>query len=173
MNKYVGVVFRRKNGGNEDNEEYFIVSQDLIKRGIVEKLFVIINNDFVELTNELTIMEWVKMSDDKKLYNKDFELIEINDIMFEDYMKIYNHKEKKIGQFIVDKYLTHNKVRCDMFLSKKTDDLDNEVFCEYYNRTSNEMVYTQRVLGLDKIIENEELKNKVQDYFNSYKEENP
>lgn len=170
MNKYVGVVFRSKK--QTDKEEIFIVSQDLIKRGVVEKLYIKINNEFIELDNKMTILEWLEKSEDKNLYNEDYEVIDLNDIPFDDYIKIYNKKEGMIGEFIIDKYMTFNKTRCDLFLSMKTDDLENRVFCEYFNRTSNEMIYTERILGLDRIIENEELKSKIKDYFESYKKEN-
>ena len=75
-------------------------------------------------------------------------------------------------EFIIDKYLTFNKKRCDLFLSMKTDDMDNKVYCEYFNRTSNKLIYTERILGLDRVIEDEELKAKIKDYFETYKKEN-
>ena len=51
MNKYVGVIFRSKK--ELKKEETFIVSQDLIKRGIVEKLFIKekVSGKFLELTD--------------------------------------------------------------------------------------------------------------------------
>ena len=171
MNKYFGVNFR-PNKKNIDNIDTFIVSQDLIKRGAVENLFVKIDNQLVPMSNEVTVLEWVQMSDDKRIYDKDYNKIELNDIPFDDYVKIYNPKEKKIGQFIIDKYMTYKNERCVLFLSMKTDDLDNKVFCEYYNKTSKEFIYTERVLGLDKIIEDEELKDKIKKYFEDYKKEN-
>lgn len=171
MNKYFGVNFR-PNKKNIDNIDTFIVSQDLIKRGAVENLFVKIDNKLVPMSNEVTVLEWVQMSDDKRIYDKDYNKIELNDIPFDDYVKIYNPKEKKIGQFIIDKYMTYKNERCVLFLSMKTDDLDNKVFCEYYNKTSKEFIYTERVLGLDKIIEDEELKDKIKKYFEDYKKEN-
>ena len=70
MNKYVGVVFRSKK--QTDKEEIFIVSQDLIKRGVVEKLYIKINNEFIELDNKMTILEWLEKSEDKNLYNEDY-----------------------------------------------------------------------------------------------------
>lgn len=157
---------------NIDNIDTFIVSQDLIKRGAVENLFVKIDNKLVPMSNEVTVLEWVQMSDDKRIYDKDYNKIELNDIPFDDYVKIYNPKEKKIGQFIIDKYMTYKNERCVLFLSMKTDDLDNKVFCEYYNKTSKEFIYTERVLGLDKIIADEELKDKIKKYFEDYKKEN-
>lgn len=171
MNKYFGVNFR-PNKKNIDNIDTFIVSQDLIKRGAVENLFVKIDNKLVPMSNEVTVLEWVQMSDDKRIYDKDYNKIELNDIPFDDYVKIYNPKEKKIGQFIIDKYMTYKNERCVLFLSMKTDDLDNKVFCEYYNKTSKEFIYTERVLGLDKIIADEELKDKIKKYFEDYKKEN-
>ena len=171
MNKYFGVNFR-PNKKNIDNIDTFIVSQDLIKRGAVENLFVKIDNKLVPMSNEVTVLEWVQMSDYKRIYDKDYNKIELNDIPFDDYVKIYNHKEKKIGQFIIDKYMTYKNERCVLFLSMKTDDLDNKVFCEYYNKTSKEFIYTERVLGLDKIIADEELKDKIKKYFEDYKKEN-
>lgn len=171
MNKYFGVNFR-PNKKNIDNIDTFIVSQDLIKRGAVENLFVKIDNKLIPMSNEVTVLEWVQMSDDKRIYDKDYNKIELNDIPFDDYVKIYNPKEKKIGQFIIDKYMTYKNERCVLFLSMKTDDLDNKVFCEYYNKTSKEFIYTERVLGLDKIIEDEELKDKIKKYFEDYKKEN-
>lgn len=171
MNKYFGVNFR-PNKKNIDNIDIFIVSQDLIKRGAVENLFVKIDNKLVPMSNEITVLEWVQMSDDKRIYDKDYNKIELNDIPFDDYVKIYNPKEKKIGQFIIDKYMTYKNERCVLFLSMKTDDLDNKVFCEYYNKTSKEFIYTERVLGLDKIIADEELKDKIKKYFEDYKKEN-
>lgn len=171
MNKYFGVNFR-PNKKNIDNIDTFIVSQDLIKRGAVENLFVKIDNKLVPMSNEVTVLEWVQMSDDKRIYDKNYNKIELNDIPFDDYVKIYNPKEKKIGQFIIDKYMTYKNERCVLFLSMKTDDLDNKVFCEYYNKTSKEFIYTERVLGLDKIIADEELKDKIKKYFEDYKKEN-
>lgn len=171
MNKYFGVNFR-PNKKNIDNIDTFIVSQDLIKRGAVENLFVKIDNKLVPMSNEVTVLEWVQMSDDKRIYDKDYNKIELNDIPFDDYVKIYNPKEKKIGQFIIDKYMTYKNERCVLFLSMKTDNLDNKVFCEYYNKTSKEFIYTERVLGLDKIIADEELKDKIKKYFEDYKKEN-
>lgn len=171
MNKYFGVNFR-PNKKNIDNIDTFIVSQDLIKRGAVENLFVKIDNKLVPMSNEVTVLEWVQMSDDKRIYDKDYNKIELNDIPFDDYVKIYNPKEKKIGQFIIDKYMTYKNERCVLFLSMKTDDLDNKIYCEYYNKTSNEYIYTERVLGLDKVIKDEELKNRIKKYFKGYKKEN-
>lgn len=171
MNKYFGVNFR-PNKKNIDNIDTFIVSQDLIKRGAVENLFVKIDNKLVPMSNEITVLEWVQMSDDKRIYDKDYNKIELNDIPFDDYVKIYNPKEKKIGQFIIDKYMTYKNERCALFLSMKTDDLDNKIYCEYYNKTSNEYIYTERVLGLDKVIKDEELKNRIKKYFKGYKKEN-
>ena len=171
MNKYFGVNFR-PNKKNIDNIDTFIVSQDLIKRGAVENLFVKIDNKLVPMSNEVTVLEWVQMSDDKRIYDKDYNKIELNDIPFDDYVKIYNPKEKKIGQFIIDKYMTYKNERCVLFLSMKTDDLDNKVFCEYYNKTSKEFIYTERVLGLDRVIQDEQLKEKMKKYFEDYKKEN-
>ena len=94
MNKYVGVVFRSKK--QTDKEEIFIVSQDLIKRGVVEKLYIKINNEFIELDNKMTILEWLEKSEDKNLYNEDYEVIDLNDIPFDDYIKIYNKKNEYI-----------------------------------------------------------------------------
>lgn len=171
MNKYFGVNFR-PNNKNVENVDTFIVSQDLIKRGAVENLFVKIDNKFVPMSNEITVLEWVQMSDDKRIYDKEHNKIELNDISFDDYVKIYNPKEEKIGQFIIDKYMTSKSERCILFLSMKTDDLDNKVYCEYYNKTSKEFIYTERVLGLDRVIKDEELKNKVKKHFENYKKEN-
>ena len=170
MNKYVGVIFRSKKKINK--EETFIVSQDLIKRGVIEKLFAKINNEFIEINNNMTILEWLEKSEDKKLYNKNYEVVDLNDIPFDDYIKIYNKQEGTIGEFIIDKYMTFNEVICDLFLSMKTDDLENRVFCEYFNRTSNKLIYTERILGLDRVIEDEQLKNKIKSYFENYKKEN-
>lgn len=171
MNKYFGVNFRKK-GNNDENIETFIVSQDLVKRGAVEKLFVKINSDFVEMTNGASILEWVQLSDDKKIYDENYNKIELNDIPFDDYIKVYNSKEQKIGQFIIEKYMTFKNERCILFLSMKTDDLDNKIFCEYYNKTSKEFIYTERVLGLDRVIQDEQLKEKIKKYFEDYKKEN-
>lgn len=172
MNKYVGVIFRSKN--ELKKEETFIVSQDLIKRGIVEKLYIKEKETgkFVELTDKITILQWLQCSNDNTLYDSDFNAIGLNDIPFDDYINIYNTKKGEIGEFIVDRYLTFNKKRCDLFLSMKTDDIDNKIYCEYFNRTSNELIYTERVLGLDRVIEDEELKAKIKDYFETYKKEN-
>lgn len=170
MNKYFEVVFKSKK--KLDKEEKFIVSQDLIDRGVVESLFIKIDGKFTKITNKTTIIEWIKLSDDKQIYDENFDIIGLNDINFEDYIKIYNAKEKKIGQFIIEKYMTYNKVRRTLFLSMKTDDLDNKIYCEYYDKISNEFIYTERVLGLDRIIEDEQLKNKIKKYFEDYKKEN-
>lgn len=176
MNKYVGVIFRSEK--QLDKVETFIVSQDLIKRGIVEPLYIKEKSSgkFIKLDNKITILEWLECSDSNTFYDKDFNVVELNDIPFDDYIKIYNAKKNEIGEFIIDKYLTfetnNSKIRCDLFLSMKTDDIDNKVFCEYYNRTSNSYVYTERILGLDRVIEDEELKIKVKNYFDKYKKEN-
>ena len=162
MNKYVGVIFRSKK--ELKKEETFIVSQDLIKRGIVEKLYIKekVSGKFIELTDKITILQWLQCSNNNTLYDSDFNAIGLNDIPFDDYIKIYNSKKGEIGEFIIDKYLTFNK----------TDDMDNKVYCEYFNRTSNKLIYTERILGLDRVIEDEELKAKIKDYFETYKKEN-
>lgn len=170
LNKYFEVIFKSKK--KLDKEEKFIVSQDLISRGAIENLFIKIDGKFTRITDKTTIIEWIKLSDDKQIYDENFNVIELNDINFEDYIKIYNKKEKKIGQFIIEKYITYNKTRCILFLSMKTDDLDDKIYCEYYDRTSNEFIYTERILGLDRIIEDKQLKNKVKQYFEDYKKEN-
>ena len=38
----------------------------------------------------MTILEWLEKSEDKNLYNEDYEVIDLNDIPFDDYIKIYN-----------------------------------------------------------------------------------
>lgn len=170
MNKYFEVVFKSKK--KLDKEEKFIVSQDLISRGIIENLFIKIDGKFTRITDKTTIIEWIKLSDDKQIYDEEFNVIGLNDINFEDYIKIYNSSEKKIGQFIIEKYVTYNKEKRTLFLSMKTSDLDNKTYCEYYDKNSNEFIYTERILGLDKVIENEQLKNKIKKYFEDYKKEN-
>ena len=173
MNKYFGVIFKSKE--ELEKEETFIVSQDLIKRGVVESLFVKIDDSFIQITEQMTILEWIKQSDDKNIYisnNGTFERIDINDISFEDYIKIYNKNINEIGFFIIDKYITNKGERCNYFLSMKTDEIDNKIYCEYYNRNSKEFVYTERVIGLDKIITDEQLKEKIRLMFEKYKKEN-
>lgn len=172
MNKYFGVIFRAK---EEDKGEVFIVSQDLIKRGAIDEYFIIQNKAIIKLTDESTITDWIKYSDDKKLYvsnNNKLECIDINDIVFEDYIKIYNKKEDEIGFFIVDKYITNNGQRNSFFFSEKVNNIDNKTYCEYYDRSSQKYVYTERVFGLDRIITDEKLENKIKNIFNKQKKEN-
>lgn len=173
LNKYVSVILRSKK--QLDKEEVFIVSQDLIKRGVVGDLYIKIEGAFIKITDKVTILEWVTQSDDKQLYlfeEGNFNQIDLNDIPFEDYIKIYNQKENKIGQFIIDKYITVNNERCNYFLSMKTDDFKNKIYCEYYCRNSQNFVYTERILGLDRIITDEVQKETVKAYFENYKKEN-
>ena len=170
MNKYVGVIFRSKN--EEKKEETFIVSQDLIKRGIVEPLYIKSKGKFIQLNNKMSILEWLECNNTNVFYDKDFNEIGLNDIPFDDYIKIYHTEKKKIGEFIIERYMTFKNRRCDLFLSMQTDDIDNKIFCEYYNRTSDSYIYTERVLGLDRVIEDEDLKTKIKDYFEKYKKEN-
>ena len=170
LNKYFEVVFKSKK--KLEKEEKFIVSQDLISRGIIEDLFIKVGGKFTMITDKTTVIEWIELSDDKQIYDANFNVIGLNDINFEDYIKIYNTDEKKTGHFIIKEYVTYNGTQRTLFLSMKTDDLDNKTYCEYYDKTSNEFIYTERILGLDKVIDNEQLKNKVKDCFVEYKKEN-
>lgn len=172
MNKYVGVEFKGRK--KSKNKEVFIVSQDLIKRGVMGSLFIEIEDKFLQITNEVSILEWIKQSKDNKLYIfkfGKFQEIGLNDIPFEDYLKIYSPKENKVGQFIINKYLMHNEKQCEFVLSIKIDDFQGATYCEYYNNTQEEFVYTERILGLDRIIEDKKLKSKIKAYFEEYKKE--
>lgn len=175
MNKYVGVVFKSKKETN--NEDMFIVSQDLIKRGILSELYVKMQGIYVQITNKETVLEWIKTSDDKSIYvlrNKNFIKQDINDIKFDDYIRIFNSKTNDIGQFIIEKYLTFSPKttkKSELLLSVKIDDVDNRTFCEYYNKSTHNYLYTERVLGLDKVITDKQLKTKIQKYIKQYKKE--
>ena len=105
MNRYFEVVFKSKQ--DLDKEERFVISQDLINRGVVEDLFVKIDGKFVKITDNATVIKWLEISDDKQLYNDEFNAIGLNDITFEDYIKIYN---KNI--FFGFKELIYNKNIC-------------------------------------------------------------
>lgn len=166
MNKYFEVIFKSKK--DLDKEERFVISQDLINRGIVENLFVKIDGKFVKITDKATVIQWIELSDDKQLYNEEFNVIGLNDISFEDYIKIYNKEENKVGYFIIEKYIKIGTEKKVLLLSMKTDEFNNKTYCEYYDKISNKYVYTERVLGLDRVIENEQVKK----YFEDYKKEN-
>ena len=166
MNRYFEVVFKSKK--DLDKEERFVISQDLINRGVVEDLFVKIDGKFVKITDNATVIKWLEISDDKQLYNDEFNAIGLNDITFEDYIKIYNKNENKVGYFIIEKYIKTEGEKRVLLLSMKTNELNNKTYCEYYDKISNKYIYTERVLGLDRIIENEQVKK----YFEDYKKEN-
>jgi len=173
LNRYVGVTFKGKQ--ETENKEVFVVSRDLIKRGILGNLFIEIGDKFLQITDEVSILEWIKQSKNNKLYLFElgtFEEIGLNDIVFEDYIKIYSPKENRIGQFIVDKYFSHNEEECEFILNFKSSEFTNTVFCEYYNKTKQEFVYTERVLGLDRIIEDKQFKTEVKLYFDKIRKEN-
>ena len=173
MNNYISVILKSRK--QLDEEEIFIVSQDLIRRGIVNDLYIKIEGAFIKITDKVTVLEWITQSDDKQLYifeEGEFIKIDINDIPFDDYIKIYNQKDNKIGQFIIDKYITVDDKKCNYFLSMKTDDFGDRIFCEYYCRNSQNFVYTERILGLDRIITNEQEKETIKAYFENYKKEN-
>lgn len=170
MNRYLGVYFRKKTN-TEDNEQEFIVSQDLIKRGvIIDNLYIKKDEGFCKLTNKMTILNWIRESKDKKLYefiNDEYVELELNDISFDDYIRLFNENADDIGNLIIERYSTHNGERCAIYLSLK-DEIDNAVYCEYYNKTTQSYIYTKRIMGLDKVINDEEIKN----HFEKIKEEN-
>lgn len=167
MNKYVGINFKNAiiKGEKGFSNNTFIVLEDLIARGINEDLYILVNGKYVMITNEKKVIDWIKDSDDKKIYDSEHNIIELNDLQYDDYVKIYNRATDEVIKFIVEKYVTSNGNRCNYFLCDKTSDLENKTFCEYYNRNTQQFVYTERVFGLDKVIEDEELRNKVSEYF--------
>ena len=124
MNRYFEVVFKSKK--DLDKEERFVISQDLINRGVVEDLFVKIDGKFVKVTDNATVIKWLEISDDKQLYNDEFNAIGLNDITFEDYIKIYNKNENKVGYFIIEKYIKTEGEKRVLLLSMKTNELNDK-----------------------------------------------
>lgn len=68
MNKYIGINFKNAiiKGEKGFSNNTFIVLEDLIARGINDKLYILVNGNYTMITNEKKVVDWIRDSDDKK-----------------------------------------------------------------------------------------------------------